>query len=25
MQKNTNRDLSDPYFFWPTFDDLGWQ
>ena len=25
MQKNTNRDLSDPYFFWPTFDNLGWQ
>jgi hypothetical protein len=25
MQKNTNRDLSDPYFFWPSFDALGWQ
>jgi len=22
MRKATNRDLSDPYFFWPTFQDL---
>jgi hypothetical protein len=22
MQKATKRDLSDPYFFWPSFDDL---
>jgi hypothetical protein len=25
MQKYTNRDLADPYYFWPTFGDLGWQ
>ena len=24
MRANTNRDLSDPYFFWPSFEQLGW-
>jgi hypothetical protein len=25
MQKHTDRDLADPYFFWPSFGGLGWQ
>lgn len=25
MQKNTNRDLADPYYFWDSFDGLGWR
>ncbi|HEY3177524.1 MAG TPA: hypothetical protein VGL25_01435 [Casimicrobiaceae bacterium] len=24
MQKATTRDLSDPYYFWPSFIELGW-
>lgn len=25
MQKNTNRDLADPYYFWDSFGGLGWR
>jgi hypothetical protein len=25
MQARTQRDLADPYYFWRTFDDLGWR
>jgi hypothetical protein len=25
MQLNTNRDLADPYYFWDSFDGLGWR
>ena len=25
MQFNTNRDLADPYYFWDSFDGLGWR
>ena len=24
MQKETKRDLADPYYFWPSFVELGW-
>jgi hypothetical protein len=24
MQKANTRDLSDPYYFWPAFGELGW-
>ena len=25
MQMYTNRDLADPYYFWDSFDGLGWR